>query len=189
MQTVGHIFVLSFQNSTSEMLFCSSVPTNPVNTTLAKVVGSPTELHIQWKPPEQPNGIILVYNIYCTEVTANDTQVLYLGSGSILVATSSGSGMMTAMPNYAILVVTNATESEALLEDLTPFTNYGCFITANTSVGEGTSSMIVTATTDESSKAVFYTWTYLNTHITQTNIFNAGVKNTWNSLKVYLSVP
>ena len=150
-------------NSTSEMLlflFCSSVPTNPVNTTLARVVGSPTELYIQWEPPQEPNGIILAYNVYCTEVTANDTQVLYSGSGSIPVATSSGSGTMTAIPgeqndvpDYTNLVVTNGTESEVFVEDLTPFTNYGCFITANTSVGEGTSSMIVTATTDESSKA------------------------------------
>ena len=144
-----------------------------MNTTLAKVVGSPTELYIQWKPPEQPNGIILVYNIYCTEVTANDTQVLYSGSGGIPVATSSGSGTITAMPgeqndmpDYAILVVTNGTQSEAFVEDLTPFTDYGRFITANTSVGEGTSSIIVTATTDESSKAVIYMDICKHTHYT-----------------------
>ena len=163
MQNVGHNFVLT--NSTSEMLlflFCFSVPTNPVNTTVAKVVGSPTKLYIHWEPQEEPNGIVVAYNVYCTEVIANDTQVLYSGSGSIPVATSSGSGTMTAMPreqndmpDYAILVVTNGTESEVFVEDLTPFTNYGCFITANKSVGEGTSSMIVTATTDESSKAYF----------------------------------
>ena len=133
-----------------------------MNTTVAKVVGSPTKLYIHWEPPEEPNGIVVAYNVYCTEVIANDTQVLYSGSGSIPVATSSGSGTMTAMPmeqndmpDYAILVVTNGTESEVFVEDLTPFTNYGCFITANTSVGEGTSSMIVTETTDESSKAYF----------------------------------
>ena len=49
-------------------------------------------------------------------------------------------------------VVTKGTELKAFVEDLTPFTNYGCFITANTSAGEGSSSRIVTATTDESSK-------------------------------------
>ena len=70
------------------------------------------------------------------------------------------------MPDYAILVVTNGTESEAFVEDLTPFTNYGCFITANTSVGEGTSSIIVTATTVESSKAVLYMDTHKHTHYT-----------------------
>ena len=162
MQNVVHNLSCHATNSTSEILFCSSVPTNPVNTTLAKVVGSPTELYIQWEPPEEPNGIIVAYNVYCTEMIANDTQVLYSGSGSIPVTTSSGSGTMTAMPReqndmpqYAILVVTNGTESEVFVEVLTPFTNYGCFITANTSVGEGTSSMIVTATTDESSKAYF----------------------------------
>ena len=51
----------------------------------------------------------------------------------------------------------DGTQSEAFVEDLTPFTNYECFITANTSVGEGSTSKIVTATTDESSESLFLT--------------------------------
>ena len=35
---------------------------------------------------------------------------------------------------------------------LTPYTNYGCYISANTSVGEGNISTFVFETTDEYSK-------------------------------------
>ena len=45
--------------------------------------------------------------------------------------------------------------SQQHVDDLTPFRTYGCYITANTSVGEGESSTILRATTDESSKV---TW-------------------------------
>ena len=139
-----------------------------MNATLARVDGSPTKLYIHWKAPEEPNGIIVAYNIYCKVVIANDVQqILGSASGSSGGSRSSGSIPITAssgltmsgeesglgdIPDYAVLVVTNGTESKAFVEDLTPFTNYGCFITANTSVGEGSSSMIDMATTDESSK-------------------------------------
>ena len=139
-----------------------SVPTKPVNTTLARVDGSPTKLYIHWKPPEEPNGIIVAYNIYCKVIIATDVQQI-LGSasgtsGSTPITASSGLTMsgegsgFNDISDYVISVVTNGTESKAFVEDLTPFTNYGCFITANTSVGEGSSSKIDTATTDESSK-------------------------------------
>ena len=133
-----------------------------MNTTVAKVIGSPTKLYIQWKPPEEPNGIIVAYSIYCKEATVDDAEILGSASGSI--PTSSGSATLAAMSrveyesgdisDYTILVVSNGTQLEAFVEDLTPFTNYGCFITANTSVGEGSSSRIVTATTDESSEFI-----------------------------------
>lgn len=134
-----------------------------MNTTLARVDGSPTKLYIHWKPPEEPNGIIVAYSTYCKVMIANDVQQI-LGSasgisGSTPITASSGLTMsgeeesgFDDTSDYVISVVTNGTESKAFVEDLTPFTNYGCFITANTSVGEGSSSMIDTATTDESSK-------------------------------------
>ena len=134
-----------------------------MNTTLARVDGSPTKLYIHWKPPEEPNGIIVAYSTYCKVMITNDVQQI-LGSasgisGSTPITASSGLTMsgeeesgFDDTSDYVISVVTNGTESKAFVEDLTPFTNYGCFITANTSVGEGSSSMIDTATTDESSK-------------------------------------
>lgn len=131
-----------------------------MNTTLARVVGSPTELYIQWRIPEEPNGIIVAYKVYCKEIIVNDAQQIVGSASGSSIANSSESDMSGKedgpgdMVDYAILVVTNGTESEAFVENLTPFTNYGCFVTANTSVGEGNSSTILTATTDESSMSL-----------------------------------
>ena len=125
-----------------------------MNTTLARVVGSPTELYIQWRIPEEPNGIIIAYSVYCKEIIVNDAQQnLGSASGSAIAMSGEEDGLGN-MIDYAILVVTNGTELEAFVENLTPFTNYGCFVTANTSVGEGSSSKILTATTDESSMSL-----------------------------------
>ena len=135
-----------------------------MNTTLAQVIGSPTKLYIQWKPPEEPNGIIVAYSIYCKVMVVNDVQQILgsvSGSGSsesILITATSGlptSGEENGLGDISDCgnsVVTKGTELKTFVEDLTPFTNYGCSITANTSAGEGNSSRIVTATTDESSK-------------------------------------
>jgi len=97
------------------------------------VTGFPASLYIQWEPPQEPNGIILAYTVYCKEVIAGD-----------------GEESFVATPD-AIVAVTNGTQSATQVDDLTPFTTYGCFITANTSVGEGGSSIILRATTAESS--------------------------------------
>ena len=135
-----------------------------MNTTLAQVIGSPTKLYIQWKPPEEPNGIIVAYSIYCKVMVVNDVQQILgsvSGSGSSeSIPITATSGLPTSgeenglgdISDYGNSVVTKGTELKTFVEDLTPFTNYGCFITANTSAGEGSSSRIVTATTDESSK-------------------------------------
>ena len=131
-----------------------------MNTTLARVVGSPTDLYIQWKIPDEPNGIIIAYNVYCKEIIVDDVQQILGSASGSSIATNNEWAMsgeedgLSDMADYAILVVTNGTESDAFVEKLTPFTNYGCFVTANTSVGEGSSSRIVTATTDESSMSL-----------------------------------
>jgi len=140
-----------------------------VNATLTRAIGFPTKLYIQWEPPEEPNGIILAYTVYCREEIATDRESTLELDSSSFSSTSSGSGSGTlrnimsgedsfsATLDYPILVVTNGTQSATHVDDLTPFTTYGCFITANTSIGEGESSIIIRATTDESSKT---TWLY-----------------------------
>ena len=42
--------------------------------------------------------------------------------------------------------------SETIIHGLLPYTNYTCFVTANTSAGEGNPSMNLTAQTDETCK-------------------------------------
>ena len=109
------------------------------------VQGSPSQLQVSWDPPNQPNGLILSYNVYCYELTTND------GSGS-------GSNDQILYPVDALrLVVIPGNVSEAIVSGLIPYTQYDCYVTANTSVGEGNISAVLSATTDESSKSPLYT--------------------------------
>lgn len=48
------------------------------------------------------------------------------------------------------MIVVSATEFSIIVIDLIPFTYYDCYVTANTSVGEGDASQIESAQTDES---------------------------------------
>jgi hypothetical protein len=43
-------------------------------------------------------------------------------------------------------------EMNATVDSLEPFTNYGCYVSANTSIGEGDESATIFQTTDEFSK-------------------------------------
>jgi len=108
--------------------------------------------------------------VYCKlEIAINRATITKLGSSSFSSTSGSGSAALTnimsgsgeenfaaqATPDYAILVDTNGTQSATYVNDLIPFTTYECYITANTTVGEGESSVTLRATTDESSKV---TW-------------------------------
>ena len=109
------------------------------------VQGSPSQLQVFWDPPNQPNGLILSYNVYCYEITIND------GSGS-----GSGSENQILHPvdaNDALqLMVFPGNVTEATVSGLIPYTQYNCYVTANTSVGEGNVIVVQSARTDESSK-------------------------------------
>ncbi len=67
----------------------------------------------------------------------------------------SGSGMMMS-PQLANQItfssVVLGSELNATVSDLTPFTDYACYVSANTSVGEGNLTTPVYETTDEFGK-------------------------------------
>ena len=109
------------------------VPSPPLNFALAPVAGSPTQLSASWFAPIPKNGIITGYSVYCN-TSANQSypeQVI----GSNVPTTRS-------VVNGATLAVT--------LTGLNPYTQYGCYVTANTSVGVGSPSNIVTVQTAQS---------------------------------------
>ena len=81
--------------------------------------GSADTLMASWDEPDPTNGIIRNFTIKCN------------GSEVILVLDSS------------------SVDGTVLLEDLMPFTNYVCVISANTSAGEGPDSASSDATTAE----------------------------------------
>jgi receptor-type tyrosine-protein phosphatase Q len=106
--------------------------------------GEPNELLVTWTAPDSPNGVILNYTVYCND------------SDSVLVTTVSWS------------------ERSTVVVDLTPFTYYDCYVTANTSVGEGDKSTVKNAQTDESEPGDAPT-DFLSTVVNST-----AVKLTWN---------
>ena len=111
---------------------------------MLSLAGSPTELLVTWDPPAEPNGIILLYTVY-SYVLSNDsfTNQPFLAPLDALV---------TAMPLY---IEIPGNQTEAVMEDLVPYTSYLCLVTANTSIGESNSSSIQLNRTDESGKLKF----------------------------------
>ncbi|ORU94950.1 MAG: hypothetical protein A6F71_10070 [Cycloclasticus sp. symbiont of Poecilosclerida sp. M] len=78
--------------------------------------------------PETTNGIISDYTINCN---------------------ITGSNIMMLAP-----LTVNGSTFTATLEELTPFTEYMCTISASTGAGEGDSSGPQTVTTDEDGKSI-----------------------------------
>ena len=86
----------------------------------------------------EPNGIITSYKVYC------------------IVAEEDGTGGGSSNDDINSLNTTAVVPgifSEAIVGGLTPYTIYNCYVTANTSVGEGNASSGARARTDESSKS------------------------------------
>ena len=107
-----------------------TVPSEP-RINVSRRVNEPHELLVTWTSPDSPNGIILNYTVYC------DIDDGYQG----------GSGMIL-LPD--VVVVVSGRDYSVIMTDLTPYTCYNCYVTATTSAGEGNSSMVDTAQTDES---------------------------------------
>ena len=110
-----------------------SVPSSPQNFSLSPVAGSPSQLSASWSVPIPRNGIITGYSVYCN-TSANQSypeQVI-------------GSNVPT------IRSVVNGTTLAATLSGLSPYTQYSCYVTANTSVGQGSPSAILTTLSTQS---------------------------------------
>ena len=101
-----------------------------MNVTLQPIPDVPNQLRIDWTSPTKTNGIITAYTVYCRTYFAQDV----IG------------------PNLpTVRAIVNATSRNAVFSTgLKAFTSYVCFVTANTSIGEGDASQLVTSTTDES---------------------------------------
>ena len=75
-----------------------------------------------WSPPDPTNGIIAAYTVFCK---------------------------MPSDEEFTIRDTLNNSTLSATILGLMPFTSYECYVTANTSVGEGPPSNNDTAMTDE----------------------------------------
>ena len=106
-----------------------SAPSAPQFFTVSTISQMPTQLSASWTAPQTANGIIISYTISCRE-----------------------NGTMDEF--FITTVVSNGQATTVNISGLSPFTVYECFVTANTSAGEGDSSNVDTARTDEDGKCV-----------------------------------
>ena len=111
----------------------SIAPSSPLN---LSVSSGYTNLFPMWSPPVPTNGIITAYTVYCNTSVSQAYPEQVIG------------------PNVpTVRSVVNGTTTAVIFNiGLNPYTQYDCYVTANTSVGEGTPSQIVTATTDQYSE-------------------------------------
>ncbi len=116
------------------------MPSAPINLFASAVNGDPYSLYITWTKPSIPNGAISYYTVYCVERNSSTTSPPLTSSADIEVEEVD---LIEVVPGISL----NAT-----VGGLVPFTEYGCFLSANTSIGEGNFSAIIYQTTDEYGK-------------------------------------
>ena len=128
--------LLCSSNSSDHYLLIFTVPSSPQNFSLSPVAGSPTQLSASWSVPIPRNGIITGYSVYCN-ISANQTYPEQM-IGSNVPTIRSG---------------VNGTTLATTLTGLNPYTQYSCYVIANTSVGEGSPSAVLTVQTAQSGKS------------------------------------
>jgi len=96
-----------------------------------------------------PNGVILYYTVYCDEAIAET------GSGT----SGIGEPLPDETTTSSVVTTVSGNETSAVVTGLTPYTFYDCYVTANTSIGEGHVSVVDSAQTDESGQSA-----HIHTH-------------------------
>lgn len=109
------------------------MPSAPLNCVVSAVAGSPTFLSVSWSTPMPKNGVITLYSIYCNTTGSQPYPEQVIGPNMPTIRSSATATTMSVTFNTA----------------LKPYTNYSCYVTANTSVGEGRPSVVVTGRTAE----------------------------------------
>ena len=114
-----------------------TVPSSPQNFSLSPVAGSPSQLSASWSVPIPKNGIITGYSVYCN-TSANQSYPEQVIESDVPTIRS----------------VVNGTTLAVTLTGLNPYTLYSCYVTANTSMGEGSPSTILTVQTLQSGNSL-----------------------------------
>ena len=99
---------------------------------MSSVAGNPTQLSARWSVPIPRNGVIISYSVYCNTSEDQAYPEQMIGANAPTIRS-----------------VVNGTTLATTLTGLYPFTQYTCYVTANTSVGEGSTSDMLTEQTTE----------------------------------------
>ena len=113
-----------------------TAPSAPIMFQLVTVDSDSTLLNASWDPPNQPNGVITAYTVYCN-TSAEQFYPEQVPTGNTVFTVEVQNDVRVAM-----------------VPGLTAFTSYECSVTANTSAGEGELSNTQSARTDESGVCV-----------------------------------
>ena len=105
---------------------------------LSPVPGSPIALFANWSVPIPRNGIITGYTVYCNTSINQSFHEQVIGPNTPTIR---------SVVNGTTLAVTFNT-------GLNPYTQYSCYVTANTSAGEGSPSVIATENTVQGGKII-----------------------------------
>ena len=127
-----------------------AVPSEPLSFNVSMISDSPRSLSISWLPPENQNGIIIGYTVYCMEEREQDettTSSIGMESGD----SASDLDVITSDNSILTIIVVPSNETEITFPDLTPYTLYSCYASANTSAGEGNFTVQLKARTDDKS--------------------------------------
>ena len=141
----GTIHICNETCNISSVFFSPTVPSMPLNFQLSSV--SSSVIMGTWTLPSQPNGIVIGYTVYCKK-SLIQTYLEQVPVGS---------------SNYTIL---STSQMFFMLSGLEAFTSYQCYVTANTSAGEGSPSNISTSQTNQTGTCIarnnFCHITYMN---------------------------
>lgn len=126
-----------------------AVPSPVRVTNMRFVPGRPTELSLNWTPPIELNGDLLAYTVYCKTspyqpLCGCDTATVVQN----VVSCFCDFPFNSSYNKQAVLAV--SLSYTAIVGGFLPYTNYTCFMTANTTAGESNPSQPVSAITDES---------------------------------------
>ena len=150
-QNCYNIYYLDGTVLLKQLYLIHAAPSQPWSVSLAAVPGSPNQLTATWTPPNTKNGIITAYTVYCNTSATQAYPEQVIG------------------PNIPTIrsVVNGTTLSTIVNIGLNPFTQYNCYVTANTSVGEGPPLQVVNTKTNESGTLSCVTHladTFMQTH-------------------------
>lgn len=118
------------------MSMYSAVPSSPRMFEL--VASSPTSLTATWLSPDPANGDITAYTVYC-----RTAQEQYYPEQQ-----------PTSNNAFTLRVTTDGNAATTEVTGLNAFTNYECYMTANTSVGEGNMTSMESARTEEDGRCM-----------------------------------
>ena len=108
-------------------------------------VATETQLISVFKAPNSPNGIITAYTVYCNTSAMQAYPEQMIGPNAPIIRSR-------AVFNQIAMLGDMKTVWTILGVGLKPYTRYDCYVTANTSAGEGPPSSIQSSRTSPSGK-------------------------------------